>query len=340
MRSRLYPVILLVLAVAAAVLIWHGGAARVSASSVQPDGAILALLPVQSTALFGLDFDGLRSTAIYGKWSQIQAQKHDQEYDDFVAQTGFDPLRDVQAVTGAQWKDGDEVRALVVVTARYDPAKVAGYLKQHKEITTTLYRDVELFGPAEEHAGNDHGAFAFLDDRTIIAGNQAAVQQAIDQKLNAGQNVMANQALMLRLGQVPVENQLWAVTTAPGSLMRGHMPGQVGQAKVGEILGRLQASTFAVNASADVRMVAQADCADANDAHTLAEAARGILAMVRLMAPANQPHAVEVLNTFQIVEQGQQVTVRAQIPAALLDEMASAPGNFLMHDSHPKVQHQ
>lgn len=340
MKKRLYPALLLVLAVAAAMLIWHGGAARVAASSVQPDGSVLALLPAQSTALFGLDFDGLRSTAIYGKWSQNQAQKHEQEYDDFVAQTGFDPLRDIQTVTGAQWKDGDEVRALIVVTARYDRAKVADFLKQHKEITTTLYQGVEVFGPGEEHAGKDHGAFAFLDDRTIIGGNQTAVQQAIDQKLNAGQSVMTNQALMLRLGQIPADNQFWAVSTAPGSLMRGHMPGQVGQAQVGEILGRLQASSFALNASADLRMVAQADCADSTDAHALAEAARGILAMVRLMAPANQPGAVQVLNSLQIVEQGQQVTVTAQVPAALLNEMTSAPGNFLMHDSHPKVQHQ
>ncbi len=339
MNRKLYPILLLILVVAAGMLIWHGSGARASASSVQPDGSILALMPAQSTALFGLDLDGLRSTALYGKWSQSLAQKHDQKYDDFVAQTGFDPLRDVQSVTGAQWKDGEEVGVLIVVTARYDPTRVAAFLKQHQEVATTVYSGFELFGPSAEHAGKDHGAFAFLDDRTIIAGSEAAVRQAIDQKLSPGQNVMANQALMLRVGQIPVENQFWAVTTAPGSLMHGHMPREVGQAKVGEILSRLQASSFAINAASDLRLVAQADCADVNDAHALAEAARGILAMIRLMAPASEPRAQAVLNSLQIVEQGQQVTVRAQISADLLDQFASGHG-FAMHDSRNHVQHR
>lgn len=337
MRRKLYPVLLLVLAVAAALVIWGGG--RVSAGTVQPDFSSLALLPAQSTALFGVDVDSLRLTPIYAKWNQQQGQQRDKHYDEFVAQTGFDPLRDVEAVTGAAWKDGDQARGLVVVTARYNRGALAAYLKQQEEVATQIYQGVELFGSNEQPAGKDQGAIALLDDRTIIAGDSAAVRQAIDRRANPGQSVLANQTLLSHVSQIGAENQIWAVTDAPGSLVPGPIPNlpNAGQANIARILSGLQASAFGISAAADLRLRAEAACATEADARALAEAGRGLLAIARLMVPASQqPQALQVLSSFQIEQSGNQVKVTAQIPAEVLDQLAQHPQALRQQQEHPK----
>jgi len=331
------------MAVAAALVIWGGG--RVSAGTVQPDLSSLALLPAQSIAIFGVDADGLRLTPMYTRWNQQQSQQpRDKHYDEFVAATGFDPLRDVEAVTGAGWKEGDQGRGLVVVTARYNRAAVAAFLKQQKDVATEVYQGVELFGSNEQPAGKNHGAVALLDDRTIIAGDSAAVRQAIDRRGNPTQSVLANQSLMSRVNQIGAENQIWAVTGAPGNLMNTPLPAPVpnlpvaGQANIARILSGLQASTFGLSAAADMRMRAEAACASEDDARALAEAGRGLLAIARLMAPRQQPQALQVLNSFQIEQYGNQVKVTAQIPAAVLDQLAQHPQALLQKKEHPRLR--
>jgi len=358
MRKKLYPVLLFVLAAAALLLLWQGG--RVAASTVQPDAGSLALLPAQSNAIFGADLDGLRATALYGKWNAAHGQERDQHYNEFVAQTGFDPMRDVQGVTGAVWKDGEEGRALVVVIAHYNPASLSAFLKQHSEIATESYGGVELFIPAKETAGKDYGAVAFLDDRTIIAGNAAAVRQALDRRINPSQSVLANQALMARLNQISIENQVWAVTgatadfihapvstttaptlpTGPALTLPGlPVPAQL-QANLTRIMSGVQNSTFAVNAATGLRLLAQATCATEADAHTLAETGRGLLAMARLLAPANQPQALQVLNSVNIEQYGSDVKVTAQITPELLDQIAAGHEASALRQAHPSRERE
>jgi hypothetical protein len=107
------------------------------------------------------------------------------------------------------------------------------------------------------------------------------------------------------------------------------------------ILQGLQASTVAANASNGLRLLAEGACASPEDAQTLADAARGLLAMLRLMAPANQPQAIELLNALHIEQQQSKVTLTAAIPLQLLEELAQKPDLLLPHShshAHPQAQ--
>jgi hypothetical protein len=337
MKRATYPALLFVLVVAAAALVWHGGILRVSANTVQPDISSLSLLPAQSSAIFGADLDALRGTPVYSNWSQRANQEQEPEYSEFVARTGFDPQRDVAGVLAGAWKEGTEGRFVAVVTARYSPSAVAAFLKE-KGAAAEQYRGFELLMPGEAHDA-DRPALAMLDSGVLLVGTETAVRQAIDRKLDHGDSVLMNQALLARVQQIGIENQVWAVTSAASSLLPPQPP-SANQPNLARVLAGLQASTFAMNAAADIRLVAQGNCASEDDARLLADAARGMLAMMRLVAPANHPEALEALNSFQVEQQAAQVKVTAQIPEQLLDQLANEPEALIPHQHKSPSQHQ
>lgn len=343
MTRKRYVAILFGLLIVAAAALWWGGIRRASANTIQPDVNSLALVPAQATTIFGLDLDGLRASSIYSNWRQRHLNEaRPQEYNEFVARTGFDVERDVDAVTAAAWKTGVDPASppafLAVVTARYNPSAVASFLKE-KGAATESYRGFELLLPEASHSkpGHPTGALVLLDDRTILAGTDAAVKQALDLKLAPGASVLNNQGLLDRVRTIGIENQIWAVSIAPGAFLPPHLPA-VPQANVARVLQGLQGSTFAVNATSGLHLLMEGSCATDADARTLADAARGILAMLRLMAPADRPEALQLLNSFAVEQQQQQVKVTAQIASQLLDELMQKPEMFLPHGRHESPQ--
>ena len=349
-RSR-YWALLFALVLLASALVWVGGQRRVSAGTIQPDRSSLALVPAQATSLFGLDLDALRATALYATWQRRNPiGKHDPGYDEFLARTGFDVERDLAAVTGAAWNNGAQPALLAVATARYDPAAVSAFLKE-KGAAVEMYGGVELLAPDGRHTkpGQDYPALVLqLPDRpnTILAGTSTAVKQALDLRVYSAYSVLNNQALLGLAQKIGAENQVWAVSVAPGAFLSQRLPqapgpGAAAQANIMRILQGLQASTVAANASNGLRLLAEGACASAADAQTLADAARGLLAMLRLMAPANQPQAIELLNALHIEQQQSKVTLTAAIPLQLLEELAQKPDLLLPHShshAHPQAQ--
>ncbi len=341
MNRRRTVIVLVALLAVAGIALWRAGIRRVSAGTIQPDVNSLALLPAQTTTVFGLDLDGLRSTPVYALWRQrMESKRHDKDYDEFVARTGFDPQRDLEAVTGGAWTDGQQPAFLAVVTARYNRSGLAAFLKEKGALVAT-YRGFELLGP-EKHqprADRPSPALVLLDDRTILAGTEPAVRQAIDLKLEAGGSVLTNQALLERVRRIGRENQLWAVSSAPGAFLPQHVP-PLAQANIARVLRGLEGSTFAVNATAGLNLLMEGTCASEEDARTLADAARGVLAMLRLAAPADRPEALEVLNSFRVEQQERQVRVTAQLSWQLLDELAEKPSLFLPRHREGAAPHQ
>ncbi len=337
--SRKSSVIILALLLAlSGVILWNKLNYRASAATVQPDVNSLALMPPGTSTIFGLDMDGLRASPLYAAWRQKFAAKlQEREYTEFVSRTGFDPERDLEGVTGGAWKNGDQPAMLAVVTVRYNRANLAALLRE-KGSTAETYRGFEVFhspharrgsGPG---SGSDPGTLALVDDRTILAGTAAAVQQALDLKVQPGPNVLSNSALIERVRRIGAENQVWAVSSAPGSFLPANLP-PVSQANALRVLQGLEGSTVAVNAASDFRLLVEGSCANSEDARTLADAARGLLAMGRLAAPINRPEALDVLNSFRIEQEERQVRVTAQIPSQLLQNLIESPAAM----RHPAV---
>lgn len=349
MNRKVFVVGLALLVAAAGVVVWRG-VRPASAGTVQPDTASLALLPAQATTVFGLDLEALRASPLYGAWRQKVGEKlgdklRDKQYAEFVQRTGFDPERDLGAVTAGVWRQSvtpgrDEPVFLAVVTARYRRSSLSAFLAE-KGGSLQNYRGFEFLGPEKPQHGvrrgsaNSQPAVALVDDHTILAGSALAVKQALDRKLQPGRSVLDNKALLERVQKIGAENQLWAVSLSPGAVLPKELPPAGQQANVLRVLQGLESSTFALNATAGLRLLLEGTCANDEDARTLAEAARGLLAMLRLAAPADHPEALELLNGFQIEQQARQVRITGEVTAQLLDKLAAKPELFLPYGQKP-----
>jgi len=338
MNRKTWIVVLAAFLTVAGVAVWRGGLNRASAAGTQPD-ASLALLPPQATTVFGLNLDALRASPLYNAWRQHADQiKGHKDYTEFVARTGFDLERDLGGVTAAVWRkpgttDRNEPELLAVVSARYQRSSLSAFLRE-KGAPSETYRGFELLGAEKPQHGAQRGsthsqpALALVDDHTILAGTATAVRQALDRKLQPGPSALDNKALLERVRKIGAENQLWAVSLSLGAVLPKDLPPAGNQANVLRVLQGLQSSTLGLNATAGLRLLLEGVCATDEDARTLADAARGLLAMARLAAPADQPEALQLLEGFQVEQQARQVRITADLPAPLLDKLAQKPELF------------
>jgi len=205
------------------------------------------------------------------------------------------------------------------VTMTYNRTTLATLLRE-KNAVVSNYKGFEVFSPPQSR--RTPPALALLDDRTMVVGSAAAVQQAIDLKTQPGPNVLSNADLINRVTRIGVENQVWAVSTAPGTFIPRNLPATPGNIPSAiRVLQGLQGSTFAVNASSGLKLLVEGTTGTEEDARTLADAARGLLAMGRLAAPSNRPEALEVLSAFRVEQDQREVRISAQVTPELLNRL-------------------
>lgn len=291
MRRKSFVAILVVLLAVTGLLMGRGSQQPALADIVQRNNANLGLLPAEATVLFGLDLDGLLSSAAFATVrSRAEEAMNDPGYSSFKADTGLDVLRDFKGVTGALWslpggQMPDSVRGLAVVTAEYERSKISAVLRQ-KSDAPELYRGFEIWILEKEgpESKSESVTTVLLDDQTILLGTTSAVKQALDLKLEPGPSVLNNGELVEQLQRLGSENQLWAVALAAGDLLKTAGTPPPGQANVFQLLQRIEATTFALKVTSGLRLLLEGTFGNEQDAGTLNDLARGFLATMRLAA--------------------------------------------------------
>ena len=334
MRRKSLVGILVVLLAVAALLVGRSSQQPASADPFQLNNN-LGLLPAEATVLFGLDLDGLLSSAAFATVrARAEEAMNDPGYRSFKADTGLDVLRDFKGVTGAIWslpggKMPDSVRGLVVVTAEYDRSKISALLGKKSNVPE-LCRDFEIWMIEKEppESKSESVTAVLLDDRTILLGTASAVKQSLDLKLGPGPSVLNNGELVEQLQKLGSENQLWAVALAPGDLLKTAGRPPPGQANVFQLLQRIEATTFALKVTSGLRLLLEGTFGNEQDAGTLNDLARGFLATMRLGAPSDRPEPLELLNTLDVQQEASAVRITVDIPQELLEKLAANPESF------------
>ena len=337
MRKSVLVVTLAVLAlVVGFMLVYRERSAR--AGTVDLDRALLALLPPQATSLIGADIARLKGTPLYRHMEeQSKADgKSRNQIDEFVALTGFDPRRDVEELLMASWVEGNEPQFVAVARGRFPIAALSREILQNKGRVEN-YRGVQVFGPearprpqlgpdagerrkrlegqAAPARRDEHGEFAFLDDRTALAGSRFGVRSAIDRKLGGGPSLLGNTALLSRAQSIASSNQVWAVSQRPGEIVAKALPqdGPANASNFARIFSSMQYSTFALDLLNGLDLKASGLCRSAEDAKTLADAARGIVALGRLTLSQKEPEMMTVFDGIQVSEKGEELEILVHI---------------------------
>lgn len=325
MRKWIVSGLLAALVVAGVALYLKRSERAASAQGITLDRSLVALLPANATSLVGVDVERLKRTAAYRHFEE-ESRRGDgsgrNHFDEFVAETGFDPRRDVDELLIASWGGGDadaKAQFVAVARGRFQVSSLTRHLRE-KKATVENYRGFQIFGPEQGRPtrSKEPGGFAFLDDRTALAGSRAGVLGAIDRKVGGGPSLLANTALLGRAQTISGANQVWAVSESPGQVVTHALPKDQNFA---QIFSSMQNSTFALDLMNGLELRASGVCKTAQDAKTLGDAARGVVAIGRLSASQKEPELMALFDGIEVDERNAELNISVHMDPQAFEKL-------------------
>ncbi len=326
----------------AAVVVGVGTVAAVGALYLDPARAAVGPLPPQALSLpagtryvMGLDVKRFVSSPLYTKYAAANAANRPRAFDELEEKTGLNPERDVDQVYVAGGQPGVPGRGgdgLVVVTGRFDRAKVARAIETEKRGATSKNvqgTTVYLFN--EDAAGRSAGAAAFLDDDTLVMGTQKSVEQTVTARAKGEAPLRENAALLALLEGVKPGSTFWMVgdQTLLANMPK-NIPGPGGPGSSQSIeLPALKSLTVTGDLDPQVSLDVTGEAADEAAARNLADVVRGFVALATLQA-GQKPELKQLASAISVTTEATRVHVAARVPYEVLDSLqpkrsASAP---------------
>ena len=267
------------------------------------DPVLGSLVPPDTFLLAGIRMSELRLTPLYRK---TLGEDLNATLDDFAKNTNFDVRKDVNDLLIASTSAG--AGKLVLARGNFKIQPPAGFKK-------STYKGAAVYSAV---SGKDQGAYAILDPTTAVAGTAPDVRRVIDQKQSGqrGATALVDQARAL-----PGYGQIWLVSNGWGSLPQdlSHQDGNISN------LGRFLQAIEHATAIADLRsgLVANitGQCKSEQDAKSLGDAARGMVALGRLNVPENRSELLRLFDGIKVEQKQRSIQVNANISADLIDKM-------------------
>jgi hypothetical protein len=318
---------------ASALVVSAGALAAVGALYLDPARAAVGPLPPQALSLptgtryvMGLDVQRFVASPLYTRYAAGRAATRPQAFDELERKTGLRPERDLDQVYVAGSQAGVAGRggeALVVVTGRFDRAKVAQAIETEKRAVS--WKNVEgttVYIFNEGDGGRGTGAAAFLDDSTLVMGTQPSVEQVVTSRARGEAPLRDNSALLALLEGVKPGSTFWMVgdQTLLSNMPRT-IPGPGGPGSGQSIeLPALKSLVVTGDLDPQVSLDATGEAADEAAARNLADVVRGLVALASLQA-SQKPELKQLASAVSVSTEATRVRVAARFPYEVLDSL-------------------
>lgn len=286
-------------------------AALLAASMFAADSGLLTLVMPDAKVVSGISVEQSKSTP-FGQY--LLSQMHaDQDFEKFVAATGFDPRRDLREVLVASTAEPKKHNALVLARGFFDPSKISQFAQSEGK-TVTNFMGVNLISDTK----NTTHAMAFVDSSLAIAGDVESVKGAIQRRDSKGS---LPAALLAKVQETSAKNDAWFVSTI--SLAEANTSGAGitinGQIQPNMLQG-ITAASGGVRFGSIVLVTAEAVTRSAQDATALADVVRFMTSMAQMNEQKN-PDFTAILNSLDLKTLNNTMTVSVSIPETRLEEM-------------------
>ena len=304
------------------------------------DRELAALLPSNATSLMGADILRLKTTPVY-RFLEEESRKNESSQRGLktIAEgTGFDPWQDLERVLAASWVDASDDKSgaptawvLIVARGRFDLTEIG---RQLDDAEVEQYRGVTVYHqPVPETRGSIPGepgsefleqledgfSLAFFDERIAVAGVKPAVMETIDRKMDGGASLLDNTQLLERAEALNSSNQLWSVSLNTGELWEsgaGSLPSGI-NIPAFRIFRSMESSSLAADLTDGIDVKAEGVCATPEDAKTLADAGRGMVALGRLTLSEQYPDIMKLFDAIDVIDD--QKVIRASVKMTASD---------------------
>jgi hypothetical protein len=285
------------------------------------DPALLQLVMPDAKVIAGIQVDQTKNS-LFGQYVLSHMQVDDNGFKNFIAQTGFDPRRDVsEIVIASNWESNSPAsRWLVMARGNFDPGKIA-QAAQGNGITSTIFQGVNILTYSGHGQTDVQNGIAFFDGTSAVMGDLASVQAAIQRKKSG---TPPSGQLMAKVGPLSANNDFWFVTLVPVSEFAGAMPDpNLSSAMKGNLLAAINEASGGIRFGSTITISAEAITRSEKDAQALVDVVKFVAGMVQLNRQNNQTagQVASLLDTLDCKTAGNVTTLSLAIPEQQLEQM-------------------
>ena len=260
---------------------------------VAADFALLKLIPPDANVIAGARVDRAKDS-VFGRYVLTHMQSDDPEFQRFVADTGFDALRDASEVVMASKGAGIKNHGVVIARGNFNASKMTD-------------------------------AVVFLDPTTVVLGDPDAVKAVVARHASKPVSALLDGAREASAG-----NDFWFATTAPLAEFAAKMP----DAALGDILQKLSMLPGIAQVSGGLRfgetvvLNAEVLMDSEKNAEGLADVLRFVASFVQTSVQED-PAAVQMaamLGGMVLKTDGRLVHLTLKMPEAQIEKVLAAAG--------------
>src|ERR1700674_3073658 len=239
----------------------------------------LALLPTDAIAILFADFDELRQAPFVAKlYAWAPKPQADADYAQFLKETGFDFERDLERITIAVEKHGQDSNLFAILDGKFDRQKISAYALQDGSAVKTGGR--EIFSVPVSGTAKKISITFLRDDRIAVTGD-SNLAPFIDAKKRA-EDTADWRPRFERLAGSPV----FAVIrqdAAIGAALAAQAPSGLRSPQLSTLLDQLLWITLAGKPENDrLRVVAEGECTAEATARQLVDLLNGVVILAQL----------------------------------------------------------
>ncbi len=201
-----------------AVLISCGQGTKSGAAAGE---ALIRLMPEGTMGVMAIDIHrAMESEAAKKALQEPQAKA---KYDEFVAMSGIDPMKDISYVGFGLMGDGGSIKeGGAVISMTYDQAKLRALIRENApEAKEEAYNGVPVFSNIDgtDLEGQKTRA-AFLDAGHIVVGSDKAVKGIIDVHQKRAESIAKDPGMAAALKKVDKSGIAWGAFAVPQDLLK------------------------------------------------------------------------------------------------------------------------
>ncbi len=283
------------------------------------DSGLLALVPSNAKIITGVDVSRAK-TSPFGQYMLNKINTEDDDFQQMMQETGFDPRRDVQdflfCSSRVSGESADSSFALMV-RGSFDQARIKKTLLS-KGAKVQTYQDVEMLVDASNHGRT---AFAFPDVDIAVMGDLGTVQQIISNRANP---TALDPALQQQVSNAGGSHDAWFASSAAGSFLADNLTRQAGPRVQPEALQSITQSSGGITFGDTVQLSFDAVTRTPKDANSLVDVVRFLTSMVQMQRQSD-PRAAIMASSFDqmtLVSDGDNVHVAMSVPERNLEQLA------------------
>lgn len=293
----------------------------IAQAALAADPTLLRLVMPGAKAIAGLQVDQAKQTP-FGRYILNQMQPDDPGFLKFVADTHFDPRRDLTELVIASAAEADITSHwLVLARGAFNPSIIKQSAIAGGGVATP-FQGFELLGaPANTHNPGD-SVIAFLDTTTAAMGDPDSVKAAI---VRYRASTTPAPAILEKARTLGAKYDFWFSTLAPLSEFALIVPGaNLGQAMKSNLFQSVNQATggfkFGVNVTFGLEAVTKTD----KDAAALADVVRFVGDMIQ-SDPAGKNAAATLADSMTLTNSGNVMNLQFTVPEAQIEKMFNAP---------------